>query len=65
MNGVSNEKNILGGPKTAGPQTHDHNCQILTDLKTFTGRFLGTFAVKWILKVPSHLAYVTHYLLEH
>jgi len=24
----------------------------------FTGRFLGKFAVKWILKVPPHLAYV-------
>ena len=27
--------------------------------KKFTGRFLGKFAaVKWILKIPSHLAYV-------
>ena len=25
----------------------------------FTRRFLGKFAVKWILKVPPHLAYVT------
>jgi len=24
----------------------------------FTGRFLCKFAVKWILKIPSHLAYV-------
>jgi len=24
----------------------------------FTGRFLGKFAVKWILKIPLHLAYV-------
>jgi len=23
--------------------------------KIFTGRFFGKFAVKWILKVPSHL----------
>ena len=34
-------------------------CQILTDLKKiFTERLLGKFAVKWILKVPQHLAYV-------
>jgi len=34
-------------------------CQILTDLKNvFTGRFFGKFAVKWILKIPPHLAYV-------
>jgi len=26
--------------------------------KNFSGRFLGKFAVKWILEVPSHLAYV-------
>jgi len=24
----------------------------------FTGRFLGKFAVKWISKIPPHLAYV-------
>ena len=24
----------------------------------FTGRFLGKFAVKWISKIPAHLAYV-------
>ena len=24
----------------------------------FTGRFLGKFAIKWISKIPSHLAYV-------
>ena len=24
----------------------------------FTGRFLSKFAVKWILKIPPHLAYV-------
>jgi len=24
----------------------------------FTGRFLGKFAVKWISKIPMHLAYV-------
>jgi len=30
----------------------------LNRLKKFTGRFLDKFAVKWILKIPSHLAYV-------
>jgi len=33
-------------------------CQILTDLKKITGRFLGKSAVKWIFKIPPHLAYV-------
>ena len=42
-----------------GPQTHDHNSVISKPIKiVFTGRFLGKFAVKWILKVPPHLAYV-------
>jgi len=27
--------------------------------KKIIGRFSGKFAVKWILKVPSHLAYVS------
>jgi len=31
---------------------------MLTDLKKFTGRFLGKFAVKWTLKIPLHLAFV-------
>jgi len=30
----------------------------LNRFKTFTGRFLGNSAVKWILKIPPHLAYV-------
>jgi len=30
----------------------------LKQLKKFTGRFPGKFAVKWILKIPLHLAYV-------
>jgi len=29
-----------------------------TDLKKITGRFLSKFAVKWIFKIPPHLAYV-------
>jgi len=46
------------GQKTR-PQTHENNCQILTDFKNFfTVRFLGKFAVKWILKISPHLAYV-------
>jgi len=31
---------------------------MLTDLRNFTGRFLGKFAVKWILKISLHLACV-------
>ena len=32
---------------------------MLTDLKTiFTGRFVGKFAVKWVLKIPPHFVYV-------
>jgi len=30
----------------------------LNRLKKFTGRFLSKFAVKWILKIPPHLAYI-------
>jgi len=44
-----------------GPQTHDHN---LNRLKEFTGRFLGKFVVKWILKIPPHLAFVATLLCE-
>ena len=45
------------GPNKAGPQTNDHNSVKTFDLKTFfAGRFLGTFAVTWILNVPQHLA---------
>jgi len=45
--------------KKVGPQTHDHNSVISKPIKiVFTGRFLGKFAVKWILKVPPLLAYV-------
>jgi len=36
---------------------------ILSNLKRFkqfffTGRFLGKFVVKWVLKIPPHFAYV-------
>ena len=30
----------------------------LNRFKKITGRFLGKFVVKWILKIPPHLAYV-------
>jgi len=30
----------------------------LNYLKKFTGRFLGKLVVKWIFKIPPHLAYV-------
>jgi len=48
---------IQGGPKS-GPQTHGHNSVKSERLKKFTGRFLGKFVVKWILKIPPRLAYV-------
>ena len=31
---------------------------VLNRFKKFFIRFLGKFAVKWILKIPPHLAYV-------
>ena len=44
-----------GWAKKFGPQTHDHNS---VKSKVFTGRFFDKFVVKWILKIPPHLAYV-------
>ena len=49
------------------PQTYD---LILSNLdqfkKNFTGRFLGKFVVKRILKIQTHLAYMLlHYLVKH
>jgi len=42
----------------------DSMATILSDLKrlkkVFTGRFLGKFVVKWILKIPPYLAYVAY-----
>jgi len=38
-------------------------CQV-TDFKKITGRFLGKFVVKRIIKIPSHLAYVATPLCE-
>jgi len=50
---------LQGGPKT-GPQTHDHNSVKSSPIYKFffTGRFLGKFAVKRVLKILPHLAYV-------
>jgi len=42
----------------SGSQIHDHNSVIWTDLKKCSGKFLGNCVVKWILKLPPHLAYV-------
>ena len=45
--------------KNGDTDTSPQFCQILTDLQFFfTGRFLGKFAVKQILKIPPQLAYV-------
>jgi len=41
-----------------GPQIHGHNFVKYEPIKNFTGRFLGKIVVKWILKIPPHLAYV-------
>ena len=48
------------------PQGRRQICQILTDFikKNFSGRFLGKFAVKWLLKVAPHLAYIATLLYE-
>jgi len=42
-----------------GPQIHDHNSvKSYPIYNFFTGRFLSKFAVKWILNIALHLAYV-------
>jgi len=47
------------GPKKAGHKLMTIFCQISTDLKKIiTGRCLGKFAVKRVLKIPPHLAHV-------
>ena len=40
--------------------THGHNSVKSETIKEifFTGRFLGKFVIKWILKIPPHIAYV-------
>ena len=54
----SAKKNYRVGQKNGATDSRPQLYQILTDLKKFTGRFLGKFAVKRILKFPPHLAYV-------
>ena len=51
-------RDTTGRAKKAGPQTHDHNSVKSHRLKNYSGRFLGKFAVKGILKIPPRLAYV-------
>jgi len=46
------------GAKKAGHRLMTIILSNLNRIKKFTGRFLGEFAVKWILKIPPHLAYV-------
>ena len=43
----------------AWAQTHDHN-SVKSEpiLKKIAGSFICKFVVKWILKIPPHLAYV-------
>ena len=49
-----------GWAKKVESQTHGHNSVKSLPIKKtiFTGRFLGKFAVIWILTIPPHLAYV-------
>jgi len=53
-----------GWAKKAEPQTHDHNSVKSYRWKKITVRFFGKFVVKWILKIPPHLAYVATLLRE-
>jgi len=47
------------GQKNGATDSWPQFCQILTDFKNnFTERFLSKFAVKCMLKIPPHLAYV-------
>jgi len=48
-----------GWAKNCTPNSLPHFSQSLTDLQnSFTGRFSTKFALKWLLWVPPHLAYV-------
>jgi len=51
-------RKIQGGLKKRGHRLVTIILSNLNRLKKFTGRFLGKFAVIWILKIPSHFAYV-------
>jgi len=47
-----------GWAKKAGHRLVNIILSNLDRFKKITGRFLGQFAVKWLLKIPPHLAYV-------
>ena len=48
-----------GWRKKVGPQTHSHN-SVKSEpiLKNSTGWFVGKFVVKWVSKIPPHIACV-------
>ena len=46
---------IHSGQKNVRPQTHGHNS--VKPVQNFTGRFLGKFAVSWLL--------LSQYLVKH
>ena len=50
--------NMQGGPKKRGHRLMTTILSNLNRFEFFTGRFFSKFAVKWILKIPQHLAYV-------
>ena len=49
---------MQGGPKKRGHRLVSIILSNLNRLKKVTGKFLGKFAIKWILKIQPHLAYV-------
>jgi len=49
---------VQDGPKNGATDSRQEFSDILTDLHFFTGKFLTKFTVKWLLNIPSHLAYV-------
>jgi len=51
-------QHVQGGPKKWGDGLMATILSNLNQLKNFTGTFLGKFVIKWILKIPPHLAYV-------
>ena len=55
---------VHGGPKKWGHRLMTIILLNLTDLKKFTGRFLGKFEVKCLLKIPPRLPYVATLLCE-
>jgi len=51
-------KDVQGGPKKWSHRLMTIILSNFNQLKIFTGRFLGKFIFKWIVKIPPHLAYV-------